>query len=811
MRYGKWKSWFFAFLVFVLAFQCYPAATPVNADRLEETPAMLREAASQGMVLLKNEKAGSNTALPLAKGEKVALFGVGQVSFLPNGRGSSSVVVPYAVSGLEGMRNAAKEGKVSLVEDLSALYQKQVDDKIKDEMELTQSQIDSVAAKADTAIIYITRLSGEASDLTKKDDFVADNRLPLPEYPYNRSYFLSAKEKTMINQVKSAFKKVIVVLNVPSAVDTSWFNKDADIDAALVSWYPGMEGGNAVADVLTGAVNPSAKLPITFAGSLDDYESTKNFGTQTTIYEEDIFVGYRQFETFDPTYQKVNYPFGYGLSYTNFTITSSASASGGNINIQATVKNTGAVAGREVVQVYFSAPQKGTGGAKLSKAAKELACFQKTDMLQPGASQTVNLSFPVSDMASYDDTGVTGHKSAYVLEAGDYKIHVGNSIKKAGENGVKYTYKQSSTQVTEQCTQYLTPVTDFKKLEADGSYSSIAAGTGTADAPVNTNEPYAPPISKITFGQVKNNRKLMEPFIAQIPSETLIEFLCTSVTAGNDLRDYGVPSCRMTDGSLGIRFNKTNDYEHWYPGNILVASTWDLELAQELATQLGKEMLRHEMLWAPALNIMRSPLCGRNFEYYSEDPLVSGKMAAAFNKGLQSQRKSVAMKHFAANNQEAYRTTNNVVATERALREIYLKGFEIAVKEADPWGIMTSYNKINGVYTCQRYDLVTGIPRGEWGYQGFYTTDWGGDAAMTMTNAIKAGNDLRIGNYNEAEAELKASLYSKQLLRQDLELCTKRVLEMFLKTNAVDQTEDAPGSLTIHPSGRNRLVATNYL
>lgn len=811
MKNKRWKAMLLAVLLFC-SLVAHPGDALVSAAILDDTAGLMRSVTADGIVLLKNEPAAS--ALPLSPSDKVALFGVGQITLLAGGGGSAEIYPPYVVSGLDGMRNAAANGKFSLVEDLATAYKTYADAGNRDEMTLTDQQVQSVANKADTAVIYLSRFSSEGSDRTRE---ATTYRSYTPYYStvenpvtfqYSTSYYLSNKEKAMINQVKAAFDKVIVVLNVPGATDTSWFVNDDEIDAALLAWLPGMEGGDAIADVLCGNVNPSAKLPITLASSLDDYESTKNFGTLTTTYQEDIFVGYRQFETFDPAYSKVNYPFGYGLSYTNFSISPTVTVVDGDIKIQAVVKNTGSNAGREVVQAYFSAPQKGAGGAKLSKPAKELACFGKTNTLAPGESQTLTLSFPISDMASYDDTGATGHKSAYVLEAGDYQIFVGNSIKSAGDNGVRYTYHQTSTSVSEQLTQCLTPVTSFQKLEADGSYSTISAGTSTAATPPNTNDPYAQPADALSFADVKADASLMEPFIAQIPSETLINFMCTSVSVGGDLRTYGVPETRKTDGPAGIRLS--NGKQTWYPSAVLLASTWDPALVERVGAQLGKEMTEHDLVWAPSLNIHRNPLCGRNFEYYSEDPYISGKMAAAMTRGLQSERKAVTLKHYIANNQEANRTTNNVIATERALREIYLKGFEIAVKEANPWGIMSSYNKVNGVHTSERYDLITTIPRGEWGFDGYFSTDWGGDAAMSITNTIKAGNDLRLGSYNEAEAELKASLANGSLLRTDLEPCAKRILEMILKTTAADRIKDPSGVHKIAASGRTRIAAADF-
>ena len=434
-----------------------------SAESAEGNIELSRQVAADGMVLLENR----DEALPVQQGTTVAMFGRAMIDYTRGGGGSGATNVEYTRNILQGMQIKEEEGKISLYQPLVDFYTEQVTTNgIKDDaqIDVTDEMMDAAAAAADTAVVTIGRYSSEGSDrsATKGD------------------YYLSDAEEELITRVAAKFDKVIVVLNVGAVTDTSWINAIEGVDAVLVGWQAGMEGGLATADVLVGDVNPSGRLVDTWAKSYEDYPSAETFNESTGYvnYTEDIYVGYRYFETFDPDYEKVNYPFGYGLSYTDFeisdvTVDFDGDALTGTANVSATVTNTGDMAGKEVVQVYFSAPQAGEGEAKMSKPAKELAAFDKTDLLEPGESETLNMSFAISDMSSYDDIGETGHKSAYVMEAGDYDIYVGDSIKNAGEQGVRGTYNVAETTVTEQLTEKLAPKQLPKRLMADGQYHQI--------------------------------------------------------------------------------------------------------------------------------------------------------------------------------------------------------------------------------------------------------------------------------------------------------------------------------------------------
>ncbi|WP_242844285.1 glycoside hydrolase family 3 C-terminal domain-containing protein [Candidatus Soleaferrea massiliensis] len=448
-----------AMLAAAMVFTMAPAGFVSNAVSAPGNIELSRQAATEGMVLLENNR----SALPIPAGSTVALFGRGQIDFQKGGGGSGDVTVEYVRNLLQGMQEKQREGKVRIYQPLADAYTDFITSGQSGEMALSGELLEGAAEAADTAVVTISRYSQEGIDRTAaKGD-----------------YYLSDAEAEMLAKVAAAgFDKIAVVLNVGGIVDTSWF-ADSGADALLLAWQPGMEGGLATADILVGDVNPSGKLSDTFAKDYWDYPTSPSFHENNDYvnYTEDVFVGYRYFETFDPDYQKVHYEFGYGLSYTTFDITDvSAVPNGDRIEVSATVINTGKRAGKEVVQAYFSAPQMGENGAKLSKPARELAAFDKTNLLAPGESQTLTMTYDIDDMASYDDTGVTGHPSAYVLEAGDYDIYVGNSIRNAGENGVRGSYHLDSLQVAEQLSEKVKPTNLTERLLADGSHETLDTG-----------------------------------------------------------------------------------------------------------------------------------------------------------------------------------------------------------------------------------------------------------------------------------------------------------------------------------------------
>lgn len=697
---------------------------------------IIRRAGAEGIVMLKNDG-----VLPLEDNVKTAVFGRCQFDWFYVGYGSGgNVNAPYKVNLDEALAEAQKEGRLTLDEEVRDFYVKwrqvpknQPNDgwwghwpMCYPEAEIDGDLVKRAAQRNDCAIIVIGRAAGEDRENTLSKG----------------SYYLTDEETSLIDSVTSSFGKTVIVIDAGNVIDMSWTEKYGDkISAVLYAWQGGMESGNAVADVLTGKVNPSGKLTDTIARNYEDYPSSANFGgTDFNEYREDIYVGYRYFETFAK--DKVLYPFGFGLSYTEFDISVTEFKKTTNgVKIKTQVKNTGKYAGREVVQVYASAPQ-----GKLGKPSRVLAAFCKTKLLGSGESEILTLEFNDYSYSSFDDSGASGNRYAYVLEEGKYEFFVGNSVRcktKAGE------YTLGKTAVLDTLSPVCKVQNPFPRLTAQVRDGKICAAyeetpcsvydlakriTDSIPAPV-AQKPYnGEKLSDVIDGKIT-----LDDFVSVLNYEELQALTrgygCMNAPQGvsgnagayggiiKSLTDKGIMPVITTDGPAGIRIGY---YNALLPCGTALASTWDTQLVNNLYAKVGEEMIHYntDVLLGAGMNIQRNPLCGRNFEYYSEDPLVSGKFAAAFTDGIQSKNKAACPKHFACNNQEVKRNVNDSRVSERALREIYLKGFEICVKESKPINIMTSYNKINGVWCHYNYDTVAVVLRGEWGFDGTVITDW---------------------------------------------------------------------------------------
>lgn len=796
------------------AYNAEPSVLTGNMDGLE----MAKQVAEEGMVLLEN-----NGALPLDKGEKIAVFGVNQIDFIYGGGGSGNFNsknerVDY-ISLYDALKEKDAAGDIELYDDLVASYESYYNNywsqdgrtygygtrqgsvlKYWGEMEISETEVKNAAKEAETAIITIGRPAGEDSDRSNsKGDFK-----------------LSDKEKNMVEYVKNAgFEKVVVILNVTGVIESDWLKDDA-IDAVLYVSLPGMVGGSAMADVLMGESYPSGKLVDTWAANYADYPSSANFGNSSyTNYKEDIFVGYRYFETIPGAKEKVNYPFGYGLSYADFEITDKAVTVTGEgrerlVTVTATVTNKGGLPGKEVVQVYYSAPE-----TNLTQPARELAGFYKTKELKTGESETVTITFPFDDLASYDDVGKTAYEAAYVLEEGEYGFYVGNSVRADFTD----SFELNETELTEQLEHHLVPNTSNfnERLTSDGTYETIKQ---TENAPVSTNpdedvdarykEIYTSETAKenddkfITFnelakafsdGESEEDTKLLEAFVARLTDEEAVKLTgCTSPVGGKGHRTgiagldaYGVPIIGTSNGPAGIQYNGSQSTwettSTFYPCATMQASTWNEELIEQLGAAMADEARYFGMsLWqAPGMNIHRDPLCGRNFEYFSEDPFITGKVGAAITRGVQSRKFASQLKHFAFNNQEKGRWGNDSRISERAIREIYLKGYEITIKESDPWSIMSSYNRINGTQTSGSYQLLTEILRNEWGYEGFVMTDFR-TQNVSHAQEIEAGNDLKAPADSPRPENVYSALNDGWLSRWQVNRSAERVLRFVLKT-----------------------------
>ena len=754
-------------------------------------------AIAEGIVMLKNDG-----VLPLCKNSEVALFGRIQFHYYKSGTGSGGMVnVSHVTSIPEGLRNAG----VKLNETLYDIYDKWdsvhpfnfgegwgTEPWCQEEMPLTDEIVGNAAVTSDTAIVIIGRTAGEEMDNKQKEG----------------SFMLTELEEDMLRRVRSKFSKMIVLLNVPGLFDMGFMDR-YNPEAVLYVWQGGMVGGTGTAMVLTGEVSPSGKLSDTIAFNISDYPSDLYFGEgDRDFYCEDIYVGYRYFETFAK--DKVRYPFGYGLSYTTFEIkTLSAYADGNKATFDILVKNTGSFAGKEVVQVYLEAPQ-----GKLGKPARVLCGFDKTRTLAPNEQQKITITVDLSEFASYDDSGATGHRFCRVLEAGEYKLYVGSDVRDAV---CVLTTALSEDVVVEQLTQALAPVLPFKRMKNENGAVVFE------DVPLSMQEEFdrraanipeeiiATGDMGIKLADVYNGKNTMSEFVAQLSDDDLSCIIrgegmgSPKVTAGTasafggvseGLKSYGIPCGCCSDGPSGMRMDcGTKAFS--LPGGTLLACTFNRELLTELFTFMGLEMAANNVdcLLGPGINIHRHPLNGRNFEYFSEDPYLTGEIASAELIGMRTAGVTGTIKHFCANNRETRRYSLDSVVSERALREIYLRGFEKAVKQGGAKTIMTTYGLVNGVWTAGSYDLNTTVLRNEWGFDGFVMTDWWANinrrgcapdvrdfARMTM-----AQNDVYMvcsdgENHDDNTLE---SLQKGELKRSELQRNAANILRFLLTTNAL--------------------------
>lgn len=762
---------------------------------------------SEGIVMLKNE----NNALPLDTDKEVAVFGRIQFHYYKSGTGSGGMVnVTKVVNILDGLI----DNGVKVNEKLLDTYRKWDKENPFDlgegwggepwsqkEMPLDEGLVKETAKSCETAIVIIGRTAGEEQD----------NRLEAG------SYLLSDDEIAMLTVVRKHFKKVVLLLNVGNIIDMTDINRIAP-DSVLYVWQGGMTGGKGTADVLTGKVSPSGKLPDTIAYKASDYPSDANFGREKNrdIYAEDIYVGYRYFETFAK--EKVLYPFGFGLSYTEFEIkTEKAEITEGAVKLSVSVKNIGSYKGKEVIEVYCEAPQ-----GRLGKAARVLCGFEKTRELVPQEEQVVEIAVDIAKLASYDDSGVTGNKSCYVLEAGKYKFYVGSDVRSAE---YACSFEQGEDLVTERLTQSLAPVESFERIKpvCEGGAFSI----GREAVPVSEVDESARRLEKlpkeiaytgdkgIKLWDVKNGKNTMDEFIAQLSDYDLSCIIrgegmgSPRVTAGTasafggvseNLNGFGIPAGCCSDGPSGMRLDcGTKAFS--LPNGTMIASSFNKELTSELFAFMGLEMAANKVdcLLGPGMNIHRHPLNGRNFEYFSEDPFLTGKMAAAELKGMAGAGVTGTIKHFCANNRETNRHFIDSVVSERALREIYLKGFEIAVKEGGASSVMTTYGRVNGLWTAGNFDLNTVILREEWGFKGFTMTDWwaninvrGKEPDKTDLAAMaRAQNDVYMvcpdGEKNDDNT--LAALENGGIEKCELQRNAANICGFLLHTNALKRAE----------------------
>ena len=775
----------------------------------KEHISLSRRAAREGMVLLKNE----GNALPLQAGCRVALFGKATIDYVKGGGGSGDVTVPYVRNLAEGLTeligsDAVFQGTVKYYQDyVAARYAEHWVPGMIAEPPVPEDLLRQARAFTDTAVISISRFSGEGWDrkssrakITRKDPVTSDT-VSMSDVLFERGdFYLSDAERRMVENVSAAFEKTIVVLNTGGMMETAVFRDDPRIQGVLLAYQGGMEGACAEAELLMGLASPGGKLTDTWAMDLEDYPGAEHFydSEDYVDYTEDIFVGYRYFETIPGAADKVVYPFGFGLSYTSFSLTQqSVRFTEKEAEIRVLVTNEGRFPGREVVQVYYSAPQ-----GRLSRPAKELAGYRKTRLLAPGETEWVTVSFPLARMAAYDDLGKVAC-SAWILETGEYRFFVGTSVRDGKQ--LEESWSLSENRVVEQLSRRMAPTCLEKRLLADGTYEKLPTSACN-----DFNASVLPPLGEdmmhtspevravpglknygrgdgIRLQDVADGKVSLEAFIAALSVEDLAWLLGGQPNVGlantygyGNNPVYGIPNVMTADGPAGIRFRpELGVTTTAFPCATLLASTWDPEIVSEVGAAAALEAKENNiMVWlAPGVNIHRNPLCGRNFEYFSEDPLLAGKQAASMIRGIQSQRIAATAKHFALNNKETNRRNCDSRASERAIREIYLKQFEILVKESHPWSIMTSYNIINGHRASENRDLLTGILREEWDFDGMVTTDWW--TFGEHYKEVAAGNDMKMAaGY---PVRLLEALEKGALTREDMEKAARNILRLILR------------------------------
>ena len=771
-----------------MKFQLLGASSPEESVRERAHRAIAREAAAEGIVLLEN-----NGVLPMQP-QKIALYGAGSRMTVKGGSGSGDVHERYSVTIEEGLKNAGFAFPTTLWMDRFqekyeadiAAWRQGLEKQVQKYSPVQTMQMfifigehpmpypactpvlaDELTDETDTAIYVLSRQAGEGKDRrVEKGD-----------------YLLSNVETESLRLLRKHYKKLMLILNCGGVMDLSILD-EIPMDAVLFFGQGGMEGGNALADILTGKTCPSGCLTDTWAIRYDDYPSADTFShrngdLENEEYAEDIYVGYRWF---DKQGVKPRYPFGYGLSYTDFSVEVNSVTQSG---VELTVTNTGGSSGKKVLQIYVSKPE----GA-VEHEVRALVGFAKTKCLGPGQRQTLSIPFRLEDIASFDES-----RSAFVLEAGEYRV------------------KLNDTAAGSFC------------VEAERVLETVESiGTKSGKPVSQTVSPKAAAVLK----QLGDRDKIRLVVGGGYDIRCYNNVMGAAGRTCTKLLKKGIPNIAMSDGPAGLNVNQLSTltrnavprypeglpkdwqwgwlakanpflrkipgkgktvyrYMTAWPSETVQAQTWNTELLEEIGKAVGREMLEIGVsVWlAPGLNIHRNPLCGRNFEYYSEDPVVSGKMAAAVTRGVQSVGGvGVSQKHFCCNNQEDNRMEVSANVSQRALREIYLRAFRIAVTEGKPWTVMSSYNRVNGKHVCNTYDLLTRVLRQEWGFEGLVMSDWNATEQCSYAEAINAGNDLIMPGTAAISKKLEEELKTGRLNREALNISAGRVLELVFKSEA---------------------------
>ncbi len=810
-----------AFIIFASTSLSAFAGSLISDETKAKSIEIAQKIESEGIVLLENK----DEILPL-KEKKVNVFGAASCSIAFAGAaGSGAVRSSDAVGFYDALSNAGIEYNKDIYNIYANYTGTLIDSGLigyvgtvleqffgggQSEMpirKISDSQMKKAAEYSQTAIIVIGRVGTEMKDLSVEQ------------------LNLNEDEKAMIDKVCSVFSDVIVVFNISNIMDMSWLHDYGSIKAALIMWLPGEVATNSVGQVLAGKVNPSGKLADTVSYDIEDHPASENFGNYMykgvigipkyfVNYCEGIYVGYRYFETFAP--EKVMYPFGYGLSYTDFDWNvKSFKATDESITVKVKVTNTGDMAGKDVVQLYFSAPYYEGG---IEKSAIELAAYAKTKELAPNESQTLEITFNIEDMASYD----SADEEAWVLDKGEYKIHVARDVKDIKKS---FTYNANEKVVYKTDSNSGNTVENlFEDAEGDLTYLSRADAEGTyptpptnykATAEVKNSDKRPEPTTEgerpqtgvchkggtITLSDVAKDESLWDAFLDQLTVTEMIELIadCGYETTGN--RRLGIPATSDNDGPSCVKGSGGLLYTESglaFPVATALACTWNDELAEEFGKIIGEEaaQLGTHMWYAPGCNLHRSPQGGRNNEYYSEDPLLSGKICAAVIRGAQSTGLLVTVKHFAANEQETNRQSNGLYTwlSEQSLRELYLEPFEISVKEGNAYGVMSAYNRIGAQWCGGNKALLVDLLREEWGFDGFVITDASidltGEGYLDPALAVYARNSgiltmLYVISAPQTRASLMLAYIADPIgMGNAMRLCVYDICRMKMNSNA---------------------------
>ena len=804
---------------------------------------LARKAASEGIVLLKNEG-----ILPLKKDTAAALLGYGAEKTVKGGIGSGDVNNRKNISIYQGLKEAGvKIVSEDWISDYHNRYEQAREawkEKVLEEAKKVDNPFDAYAenpfamplgrkvaeediCEADVVIYVISRISGEGKDRRKvKGD-----------------YYLSEREEEDLRYLAEMNKPVILILNAGGPVElTDILEQTDNIKGILNISQLGQEGGDALADVLLGKEVPGGKLTTTWARRYEDYPASEEYGylngnLEKEKYKEGIYVGYRYFDSFD---KKVMFPFGFGLSYTMFEMKCcSINMEESKIRAEVQVTNTGnEYAGKEVVQIYVTLPQ-----TELEKEYKRLAGFAKTRILKPGETQTLTVEIPQKQLASFNEETHT-----WIVEKGKYGILVGNSSDKLKLEAVLVV---SDDTVLEQMDKICPLQEELEQIYLTKESVQRQEKLITAQVPEYYFKPAMIPAKSENAG--KNQENLTEEekrFVSVLEDRTteelipllygkISENISTLGAAGirvpgsagetcGTLEEDGIPSLVMADGPAGIRLrqwyevdketdsiyemgvlgslengilepgvhheNADTYYQYCtaFPVGTALAQTWDTDLMTEFGKAIAEEMEEfHVNLWlAPGMNIHRNPLCGRNYEYYSEDPYLSGMLAAAVIRGVQSKSGcGVTIKHFACNNQEDNRMGVDSCVSERALREIYLRGFEIAVKEGNPVSIMTSYNLINGIHAANSKDLCMTVARKEWGFDGAIMSDWNTtvpEDGSVPWKCVAAGNDIIMPGNPDDDKNIRQAYKEGKLTEEEIRNCAGHLVSMIRRLERTD-------------------------